>query len=148
MKQDAQEENTNKDGMEIALIKYNIKTKQLVYAGANRALWIIKGNSKEFIEAKPTKASIASFTPFDFKYEQTDLVLETNDVVYLSSDGYPDQFGGPHGKKFMAKNMKQFLKEIIHLPMAEQNQLISQKINDWKGNLEQVDDLLVIGVKV
>ncbi len=148
LKQDALEEGTNKDGMEIALIKYNIKTKQLVYAGANRALWIIKGNTKEFIEAKPTKASIASFTPFDFKYEQTKFGLEANDVVYLSSDGYPDQFGGPHGKKFMAKNMKQFLKEIMHLPVAEQSQLINQKINAWKGNLEQVDDLLVIGLKI
>jgi serine phosphatase RsbU (regulator of sigma subunit) len=147
LKQDALEEGTNKDGMEIALIRYNIKTKQLVYAGANRALWIVKAISKELIEVKPTKASIASFTPFNFEYDQSEFKMESNDVIYLTSDGFPDQFGGPDGKKFMAKNMKQFLKEIMHLEVAEQNQLLSQKINTWKGNLEQVDDLLVIGVK-
>ena len=77
-----------------------------------------------------------------------EFVLENNDMIYLTSDGYPDQFGGTYGKKFMAKKMKQFLKDIMHLPVAEQNKLISKEINDWKGNLEQVDDLLVIGVKI
>ena len=148
LKQDALAEGTNKDGMEIALIKYNIKTKQLVYAGANRALWIVKGGTKELLEAKPTKASIASFTPYNFEYEQNEFKVETNDVIYLTSDGYPDQFGGPNGKKFMAKNMKDFLKDIMTLPVEEQKQLLSDKINAWKGNLEQVDDLLVIGVRV
>ena len=148
LKQDAIGEGSNKDGMEIALIKYNSKTKQLVYSGANRVLWIIKANNKEMIETKPTKASIASFTPVDFEYEQHSFNLETNDMVYLASDGYPDQFGGAYGKKFMAKKMKQFFKEIMHLPVPEQNNLINKEINNWKGSLEQVDDLLVIGVKV
>lgn len=148
LKQETLEEGTNKDGMEIALIKYNIKTKQLSYTGANRPLWIIKGDTKELIEVKPTKASIASFTPLNFEYTQIEISLNANDVVYLTSDGFPDQFGGPEGKKFMTKNMKQFLKEIMHLPVDEQQQLVSQKINDWKGNYEQVDDLLVIGVRV
>lgn len=147
LKQDALAEGTNKDGMEIALIKYNIKTKQLVYSGANRALWIVKAGSKELLEAKPTKASIASFTPYNFEYEQNEFKVETNDVIYLTSDGYPDQFGGPNGKKFMAKNMKDFLKDIMTLPVEEQKQLLADKINAWKGNLEQVDDLLVIGVR-
>lgn len=147
LKQETLEEGTNKDGMEIALIKYNLKTKKLTYTGANRPLWIVKGDTKELVEIKPTKASIASFTPLNFEYEQNEFSLNENDVVYLTSDGFPDQFGGPDGKKFMTKNMKQFLKEIMHLPVDEQHKLVSEKINAWKGNYEQVDDLLVIGVK-
>lgn len=146
LKQDATADGTNKDGMEIALVKYNHQTKQLQYAGANRALWIIKNNG-ELMEVKPTKASIASFTPFNFKYEQSEVLLENSDMVYLTSDGYPDQFGGEHGKKFMAKNMKDFLRGIKHLPVEEQKQLVKDKINTWKGHYEQVDDLLVIGLK-
>lgn len=99
------------------------------------------------MEVKPTKASIASFTPFNFKYEQSEVLLENSDMVYLTSDGYPDQFGGEHGKKFMAKNMKDFLRGIKHLPVEEQKQLVKDKINTWKGHYEQVDDLLVIGLK-
>ena len=147
LKQDALNDGTNKDGMEIALVKYNTKTKQLIYTGANRALWIVKAGTKEVVEAKPTKASIASFTPFNFEYEQSEFMLDANDMVYLTSDGYPDQFGGPHGKKFMAKNMKNFLQEIMNLPVEEQRELIATKINSWKGQHEQVDDLLVIGLK-
>lgn len=148
LKQETLEEGTNRDGMEIALIKYNSRTKKLIYTGANRPLWIIKGDTKELVEVKPTKASIASFTPLNFEYEQNEISLNANDVVYLTSDGFPDQFGGPDGKKFMTKNMKQFLKEIMHLPVDEQQKLVSDKINAWKGNYEQVDDLLVIGVRV
>jgi serine phosphatase RsbU (regulator of sigma subunit) len=146
LKQDTIGDGTNKDGMEIALVKYDTQTKKLVYAGANRALWILKGN-KELIEAKPTKASIASFTPFNFEYTQTEFTLEKGDMVYLTSDGYPDQFGGAAGKKFMAKNMKEFLKGIIDLPVTEQKEFVKNNINDWMGDYEQVDDLLVIGVK-
>lgn len=146
LKQDAIGDGTNKDGMEIALVKYNTMTKQLIYAGANRALWIVKAN-KELIEIKPTKASIASFTPFNFEYGQSEHQLEPGDMVYLTSDGYADQFGGSAGKKFMARNMKEFLKGIIHLSVAEQKELVSRNINEWKGVYEQVDDLLVIGVK-
>jgi serine phosphatase RsbU (regulator of sigma subunit)/ligand-binding sensor domain-containing protein len=148
LKQETLEEGTNRDGMEIALVKYNSKTKKLIYTGANRPLWIIKADTKELVEVKPTKASIASFTPLNFEYEQNEISLNENDVVYLTSDGFPDQFGGREGKKFMTKNMKQFLKEIMHLPVEEQQRLVSEKINTWKGNFEQVDDLLVIGVRV
>lgn len=148
LKQNQQEEGKSKDGMEIALIKYNRITKQLIYCGANRPLWLIKKATGELLEIKPTKASIASFTDYNFEYEKHILQLESDDSVYLTSDGFSDQFGGPDGKKFMSKNMKMFLKEIYHLPTMKQEEMISQRINDWIGNLEQVDDLLVIGLTV
>lgn len=147
LRQHQQEEGKSKDGMEISLIRYNTNTKTITYAGANRPLWLIKSNTKEFIEIKPTKASIASFTEFNFVYEQHELVLNDNDTIYLTTDGFPDQFGGPDGRKFMTKNMKTFLIDICNLPMVEQKKLMVNKINDWKGSLEQVDDLLVIGIK-
>lgn len=147
LKQDARAEGTNKDGMEIALVKFNKENRKITYTGANRALWIAKADTKEIIEIKPTKASVASFTPFDFNYDEHEVQLQDNDVVYLTSDGFPDQFGGPDGKKFMTKNMKALLKSIMHLPMNEQNEIIKRTIQDWKGNMEQVDDLLVIGLK-
>jgi serine phosphatase RsbU (regulator of sigma subunit) len=147
LRQNQQEEGKSKDGMEISLIHYNIETKAMSYAGANRPLWLIKHTSKELIEIKPTKASIASFTDFNFEYEQHDFVLENNDAIYLTSDGFPDQFGGPDGRKFMTKNMKAFLIEISELPIEKQKELVATKINAWMGNLEQVDDLLVIGLK-
>ncbi len=146
LKQNQAVEGKSKDGMEISLIHYNINTKTVSYAGANRPLWLVKHN-KELLEIKPTKASIASFTDFNFEYDQHDFVLAPNDTIYLTSDGFPDQFGGPNGRKFMTKNMKTFLIEISDLPMVEQKQLVSSKINTWMGNLEQVDDLLVIGLK-
>lgn len=147
LKQNQQDEGKSKDGMEISLIQFNIITKKISYAGANRPLWLIKHHNKELIEVKPTKASIASFTDFNFEYEQHDFILDTNDTVYLTSDGFPDQFGGSDGRKFMTKNMKTFLIEISDFPMDEQKQMVSSKINTWMGNLEQVDDLLVIGLK-
>ena len=147
LKQNQEEEGKSKDGMEISLIRYNIQTNCMSYAGANRPLWLIKHTSKELIEIKPTKASIASFTEFNFEYEQHNFVLENNDIVYLTSDGFPDQFGGPDGRKFMTKNMKTFLIKISELPIEKQKELVSNKINDWMGKLEQVDDLLVIGLK-
>ena len=147
LRQNQQEEGKSKDGMEIALIRYNTITKAISYAGANRPLWLIKSNTNEVTETKPTKASIASFTEFNFEYQQHEFILETGDMVYLTTDGFPDQFGGPDGRKFMTKNMKTFLFDICNLPMEEQKVLMANKINDWKGSLEQVDDLLVIGLK-
>lgn len=138
----------SKDGMEIALIKYNIQTKKVSYAGAQRPLWIIKKDTKEFVEIKATKASVASFTDYNFEYKQDEMQLELGDTIYMTSDGFPDQFGGADGKKFMAKNMKAFLQDISTLPSEEQKKLTADKINNWMGALEQVDDLLVIGLKV
>jgi serine phosphatase RsbU (regulator of sigma subunit) len=141
-------EGKSKDGMEICLIKVNTSTRQVSYSGAHRPLWHVDGATRELTEIKATKASIASFTEFGFEYQQTELVLKQGDVLYASSDGFPDQFGGTGGKKYKSKNLKDFMTENCHLPMAEQQQLFKSEINNWKGNFEQVDDLLVIGIKL
>ncbi|MEO6302120.1 MAG: SpoIIE family protein phosphatase [Bacteroidia bacterium] len=148
LRQNVESDGKSKDGMEVSLIKYNIKDKKVTYAGAHRPLWIIKAGTKEFVEVKPTKASVASFTDYNFEYQQHDVILDTNDSLYMTSDGFPDQFGGVDGKKFMAKNMKSFLQDISTLPSDQQKTLVADKINNWMGPHEQVDDLLVIGLKV
>jgi serine phosphatase RsbU (regulator of sigma subunit) len=143
-----QNEGKSKDGMEICLLKVNLKTREVLYSGANRQLWVVDSKTKALSELKPTKASIASFTEFNFNYELSSLKLNKGDILFISTDGYPDQFGGAHGKKYMSKNFKSFLLENIHLPIDEQEQEIKQNINNWMQGYEQVDDLLVIGIKL
>jgi len=142
------DENVNKDGMEISLVRVNFKTRQVWFAGANRPLWILKKGSEEIEEIKPTKASIASFTQTNFEYQGHEIQLEKDDLVYMTSDGYPDQFGGVDGKKFMTKNFKKLILSIKQLGMREQETTVMNVINQWKEGYEQVDDLLVIAFKL
>ena len=81
-------------------------------------------------------------------FTQHTVDLQKGDVVYAITDGFPDQFGGPKGKKFMSKQLKDLLISIAHLPMQEQHEALSNTLNNWKGGLEQVDDVCIIGVKV
>jgi serine phosphatase RsbU (regulator of sigma subunit) len=81
-------------------------------------------------------------------YSKHDLQIEHGDVFYMSSDGYEDQFGGPDGKKFMSKNFKQLLLEIHKLPMKSQKNILEKRFTDWKGNLKQIDDIVVTGFSI
>lgn len=148
LRQQTHVEGKSKDGMEICLLRINTQTQNVSYSGANRLLWLVDGETKELTEIKPTKASIASFTEFDFEYQQTDLVLKKGDLLYTTSDGYPDQFGGTDGKKYMSKNLKNLIVQNCHLPMAEQLAFFRNDINSWMQGFEQVDDLLVIGIRL
>ncbi len=137
---------SSKDGMDIAICSLNSKTKILNYAGANRPLWILR--NREIIEYKPTKASIAGHVEDCQAYAGHAIQLQDDDLIYIFSDGFADQFGGPNKKKYMSKLLKQTLIDLHQLSMAEQELKLQQIFNDWKGNLEQVDDLLVLGLKV
>jgi serine phosphatase RsbU (regulator of sigma subunit) len=143
-----QSEGKSKDGMEIALVKVNTKTREVKYSGANRQMWIFSSASGTMNEIKPTKASIASFTEFNFTYDLNELRLEKGDVLYLTTDGYPDQFGGPAGKKYMTKNLKSFLAGISSMKADVQEQQVRTNIREWMQDYEQVDDLLVIGIRL
>ncbi|HEY1038036.1 MAG TPA: SpoIIE family protein phosphatase, partial [Bacteroidia bacterium] len=146
LRQDNKEGST-KDGMEIALLKVNIETKKVKYAGANRFLWIIRKNTNEVEEIKPTKAGIGGYTEDAQEFKCHTIQFESGDLAYMSTDGYGDQFGGPEGKKLMTKNFKQFLLSVKEVPFAEQQALAADHINKWKAEYEQVDDILVIGIK-
>ncbi len=142
-----------RDGMDIALcsIKYKVESKKsqttaiLQYAGANNPLWIVRDH--ELIDIRPDKQPIgkhfknSSFTPHSIE-------LKKGDTIYIFSDGYADQFGGPKGKKFMYKPFKNLLLSIQDKDMDDQKEILEQRFNEWKGNLEQVDDVCVIGIRI
>ncbi|MBK9285753.1 MAG: SpoIIE family protein phosphatase [Sphingobacteriaceae bacterium] len=140
-----------KDGMDVALVSIQKTAEGAIvkYAGANRPFLLVKNGGDEIVETKATKTAIGGYTPDEQIFEQHEFNLKTGDTFYLSSDGYADQFGGANGKKMMTKKFKEILVGIHHLPMKEQQTYLMEYFNNWKGkNYEQVDDVLIIGVKV
>ena len=132
-----------RDGMDIALC--SIKNNKLSYAGANIPLWIYRNG--ELLETKANKQPIGKFDhPLPYTTHTFDLVK--GDTIYLLSDGYVDQFGGEHGKKFKVKALKDLLLSIQQMPMDKQKIFINDVFEKWKGNLDQVDDVCLIGVRV
>ncbi len=147
LKQD-QHTSDNNDGMDISIIAINTKTKECLWSGAFRTLVLIKSTG-ELEKTEGDKYPIGgSQLDSNRIYTTHKLHLNTNDSIYLFSDGYADQFGGEKGKKFMVKNFYQNLISIHHLTMQQQKQELESQFNDWKANYEQVDDVLVIGIKI
>lgn len=143
-----QNEGKSKDGMEICLLHVNTKTRKVKFAGANRPLWVYHQDTKGLSEIKPNKASIASFTEFNYQYDTHETQLNAGDCLYASTDGYADQFGGQAGKKYMSKNLKSMLIQLSGEPMEQVGKKLESEIKTWMSRYEQVDDLLVIGVKL
>jgi len=146
LRQSDLEDNTVRDGMDVALCSYNRKTHVLQFAGAFNPMWLIR--DKELIEIKADKFPIGNTKQNEnSKFKNHEMTLVKGDTVYVFSDGYCDQFGGPGGKKFKASNLKNLLLKSQHLPIEEQFDLLNSTIEDWRGNHEQVDDILVIGTR-
>lgn len=140
--------NSIKDGMDMALCAINFEKLELQYAGANNPLYIVR--QKQFIEVKADKLAIGADTEnAEVKIFTNHVIkLEKGDSIYLFTDGYADQFGGPNGKKFKYKKFQELLIEIQDNSMAEQKHILNYHFEQWKGSLEQVDDILVIGIRV
>ena len=134
------------DGMDLALLKFNEGLTEVEYSGANRPLLIVR--DKKIIEYKADKLAIAGFTANDQQFTTTNIPLYKNDSLFIFTDGYADQFGGDEGKKFMSKKLKELLISVSELSSTEQEQKISEEFNNWKKTYEQVDDVLVIGIKI
>ncbi|MDQ3048367.1 MAG: SpoIIE family protein phosphatase [Bacteroidota bacterium] len=139
---------STRDGMDIALCVIDTHTGLIRYAGANRPIYIIRKGQKELEEIKATKKAIGGLTADDQHFESHDLTLKNGDVFYLATDGYADTFNGKNGKKLTTKKFKQVLMEIQHKTMQEQEEYLEEFIENWKFGTEQVDDILVIGVRV
>lgn len=134
------------DGMDAAIFRYKIGKKELTFAGAKRPLYMFKNG--ELIEVKGNKSPIGSFGhEFDKLFTSHKLTVNTNDTVYLFSDGVQDQFGGEGGKKFMIKRFRELLEEIQPLSMVEQAKRVNKEMDEWQGQYEQTDDMLLIGVR-
>ncbi len=139
-------DNQTKDGMDMTLCALNYKTLELQFAGAFNPLYIVRNN--ELLQFKVDKFPIGMFIGEKQHFTNNSVQLQNGDNVYIFSDGYADQFGGPKGKKYMAGNFRELLKEMSKLPIENQSINLNQTIEEWRGNLEQVDDILVIGIKV
>lgn len=138
------------DGMDIALVsleRKNNQTASLQFAGAHNPLWIIRKGQKEIEEIKADKQPIGDF-PNPKPYTTHSIELNKGDIFYIFTDGYADQFGGEKGKKLKTGNLKKLLSTIAHLNLADQKVKMEQFFLEWKGHLEQIDDVCFIAVRI
>jgi serine phosphatase RsbU (regulator of sigma subunit) len=140
-------ESLTNDGMDIAFCSLNTTTNELLYAGANRPLYIINAKG-ELTEYKATKVSVGGQVPLIQQYELHHIQLVAGDTIVLSTDGYADQFGGAKEKKYTTKAFKNMLMKTSSLNANDQKNAIETAFNTWKGKHEQTDDILVFILKV
>ena len=153
--------------MDISLLCINRAKHQITWSGANNQLWYIqcgnlssnnfsaslsfqtesKHSNKMLNEIKANKQAIGkTYNPSPFSTHV--LELKIGDMFYLLTDGFADQFGGPKGKKYKYKALAEKLSSISHLDLTEQKQELQSSFQEWKGELEQVDDVTIIGIRV
>ena len=140
-----------KDGMDISLcalwISDDASRAILQWAGANNPLWIIRKGSNQVEEIKADKQPIGKFAAAK-PFQTHEIVLTKGDTIYAFTDGYQDQFGGEKGKKFRASELKGLLLSSVDKRMSEQKKILDDSFEHWKGNLEQIDDVCIIGVRI
>jgi serine phosphatase RsbU (regulator of sigma subunit)/tetratricopeptide (TPR) repeat protein len=136
----------SKDGMDITLCRINKAKTELCYAGANNDLWLIRNN--DLIIYKADKQPVGFHYGAYKQFNQHRIELKHNDRIFSFTDGYADQFGGQKGKKFKYRNLKNLFLYIYYLPERQQKEMTSKTFDSWKGDLEQVDDILILGLKI
>jgi serine phosphatase RsbU (regulator of sigma subunit) len=135
-----------KDGMDVSLCVID-KTKNMIqYSGANNNLYLMRNG--ELIEFHADRMPIGIYDIVDRDFTSHNIPSLPGDAIYMFSDGYADQFGGPNHKKFKYTTLKTLLIGIHKLPLAEQKQILEKQFFDWKGNSEQIDDVLILGMKI
>jgi serine phosphatase RsbU (regulator of sigma subunit) len=133
--------------MDISLCIWNKSTNEISWAGANNPLWIWKKESHEIVEIKPNKQPIGKH--FDMQpFTSHPVELAKGDRIYLITDGYADQFGGPESKKFKSKNLKNLLIQISNEKINQQLDILKSTFFKWKGELEQIDDVCIMGIEI
>ena len=132
--------------MDGSLLSFDFTNNILYCASANNPVWVIRG--KELVEIKADRLPIGKHDNDKKPFTLQTLNLQKGDVVYVLTDGFPDQFGGVDGKKFKYKQLQELLLSISEEPMEKQKQKLNDVFDSWKGNLEQVDDVCLIGVRV
>lgn len=134
------------DGMDVSLIRVEKSSNELVFAGAFRSVLVSRQNT--VTELKGSRYPIGFYSGVEKTFENTSFQLEKNDSVYLFSDGFIDQFGGEKNKKLNKFNFKDLIRTITEMPLDEQEAFLEYSFNNWKQDLEQTDDVLVIGIRV
>lgn len=135
------------DGMDISICNLDFKTNKLLWAGANAPLWILRNKTSIIEEFKPFKQPIGHFDSYQ-PFSSTEIQLSKGDTIYLFTDGYADQFGGPQSKKIKTKGFKDLLVEVSPEELAVQKNRINSFFENWKATLEQIDDVCVIGLRI
>ncbi len=139
------EEKGMKDGMDICYCKFDQGSNTIQFSGANNPLYVISDGALTIYP--PDKQPIGIFESRE-QFTQKEIQVKKGDCLYLFSDGYADQFGGPKGKKFKYKQFQELLISIAKLPMANQREALSEAFHTWKGDLEQLDDVCILGIRV
>ncbi len=136
------------DGMDLSLCVIDLKEKSLDYSGAFSSLYLVRNET--VIEVKADRFSVGADVHFSAErklFKSHKIFLQKDDIIYMFSDGYADQFGGPEGKKFKYRRFRHLLLTIHKLPMEKQQSILDSSIEEWRGETEQVDDILVIGIR-
>ncbi|MCK5136531.1 MAG: SpoIIE family protein phosphatase [Bacteroidales bacterium] len=141
------EELSLKDGIDLAFCAYDYANHTLEYAGAFNPVYIVRNN--EILELKGDRIIVGpDYGVHRGSFTNRSIDLEQDDILYMFSDGYPDQFGGPEGKKFKYRRFRHLLMSIHHLPMEDQHRKLEENINEWMGgHHDQIDDQIVIGIR-
>jgi len=139
---------SSRDGMDIALCNIDVNNHIIKFAGANRPFWIIRSGQRVVEEIKGTKKAIGGFTDENQHFDTHWIKLRPGDTFYLATDGYGDTFGGKRKKKLTTRRFKELLVRVQDKTIQEQERYLDDFINDWKGDAQQVDDILVIGVRL
>ena len=139
-------EEKRQNGLDIALCSYDPTTRVLSYSGAKNSLYLFRNNT--FREIKADKHTVGMFYDQENnRFTNHTLVIEKGDVIYLFTDGFADQKGGPNNKKYYYAPFQEFFIRIQELSMEEQKKELEKEINSWKGNNEQIDDILIMGIR-
>lgn len=159
-------ETKQRDGMDIALCVWNKSSNRLEFSGANNPLWIVREGTIEMpsdsfislsepspegitlMEIKPDKIPVGQYGDELSPFTSKSIQLQKGDMIYSFSDGFADQFGGPNGKKLRSANFKKIVLENYSLTGSEQKTILAEKFREWKGQVEQIDDVCVIGIRV
>ena len=132
--------------MDIAVVIIDKKEMKINYSGAYNPLYIIRNN--ELLITKADRMPIGNFIIDDKPFTNHEIEIQKGDSLYIFSDGYPDQFGEKTNTKFSTKTFKKLLLEISKYSTTKQSEILEQKFQEWKGNQRQIDDILIIGVKI
>ena len=139
-------ENESQDGIDISLCIIDSEKQKLQFAGAHNPLYIIKNNKLEVIKGDRMPVSIHKNAHKSFENHEID--INENDIIYIFSDGYYDQIGGPKTRKFMSRNFRDLLLEIHKKPMTVQKEILNKTFEEWRGDNIQLDDILIIGIRL
>jgi serine phosphatase RsbU (regulator of sigma subunit)/HAMP domain-containing protein len=134
------------DGMDLVMIAVDMEKMELQFAGANNILYIVRDG--ELHEMKSDKFAIASFEPDSKYYSEKTFELETGDTIFASTDGFVDQFGGAAGKKFMRRRFRELIIRVSKMPISEHNAEFSRVFDEWKASEDQVDDVLIVSIRI